>query len=212
MLKYLFFLLVIKPFIFLVLGVNVRNPETLPKDSPAIIIANHNSHIDTLLLMSLFSISKINKIRPVAAADYFCNTKFKKFIFEKLIGIIPIERKISKENISTLFGGIFNALDNNEIIIIYPEGTRGNDNKINKFKSGLAHIAKAYPNVPVIPIFVNGPDKILPKIDEILVPFISDVYIGEPLFYNKKSTMEFTEEIKEKVFELKAQHTQKETL
>ena len=212
MLKYLFFLLVIKPFIFLVLGVNVRNPETLPKDSPAIIIANHNSHIDTLLLMSLFSISKINKIRPVAAADYFCNTRFKKFIFEKLIGIIPIERKISKENISTLFGGIFNALDNNEIIIIYPEGTRGNDNKINKFKSGVAHIAKAYPNVPVIPIFINGPDKILPKIDEILVPFISDVYIGEPLFYNKKSTMEFTEEIKEKVFELKAQHTQKETL
>ena len=212
MLKYLFFLLVIKPFIFLVLGVNVRNPETLPKDSPAIIIANHNSHIDTLLLMSLFSISKINKIRPVAAADYFCNTKFKKFIFEKLIGIIPIERKISKENISTLFSGIFNALDNNEIIIIYPEGTRGNDNKINKFKSGVAHIAKAYPNVPVIPIFINGPDKILPKIDEILVPFISDVYIGEPLFYNKKSTMEFTEEIKEKVFELKAQHTQKETL
>lgn len=212
MLKYLFFLLVIKPFIFLVLGVNVRNTETLPKDGPAIIIANHNSHIDTLLLMSLFSISKINKIRPVAAADYFCNTKFKKFIFEKLIGIIPIERKISKENISTLFSGIFNALDNNEIIIIYPEGTRGNDNKINKFKSGVAHIAKAYPNVPVIPIFINGPDKILPKIDEILVPFISDVYIGEPLFYNKKSTMEFTEEIKEKVFELKAQHTQKETL
>ena len=212
MLKYLFFLLVIKPFIFLVMGVNFRNPETLPKDGPAIIIANHNSHIDTLLLMSLFSISKINKIRPVAAADYFCNTKFKKFIFEKLIGIIPIERKISKENISTLFGGIFNALDNNEIIIIYPEGTRGNDNKINKFKSGVAHIAKAYPNVPVIPIFINGPDKILPKIDEILVPFISDVYIGEPLFYNKKSTMEFTEEIKEKVFELKAQHTQKETL
>lgn len=212
MLKYLFFLLVIKPFIFLVLGVNVRNPETLPQDGPAIIIANHNSHIDTLLLMSLFSICKINKIRPVAAADYFCNTKFKKFIFEKLSGIIPIERKISKENISTLFSGIFNALDNNEIIIIYPEGTRGNDNKINKFKSGVAHIAKAYPNVPVIPIFINEPDKILPKIDEILVPFISDVYIGEPLFYNKKSTMEFTEEIKEKVFELKAQHTQKETL
>lgn len=212
MLKFLFFLLVIKPFIFLVLGVNVRNPETLPKDGPAIIIANHNSHIDTLLLMSLFSVSKINKIRPVAAADYFCNTKFKKFIFENLIGIIPIERKISKENISTLFSGIFNALDNNEIIIIYPEGTRGNDNKINKFKSGVAHIAKAYPNVPVIPIFINGPDKILPKIDAILVPFISDVYIGEPLFYNKKSTMEFTEEIKEKVFELKAQHTQKETL
>lgn len=212
MLKFLFFLLVIKPFIFLVLGVNVRNPETLPKDGPAIIIANHNSHIDTLLLMSLFSVSKINKIRPVAAADYFCNTKFKKFIFENLIGIIPIERKISKENISTLFSGIFNALDNNEIIIIYPEGTRGNDNKINKFKSGVAHIAKAYPNVPVIPIFINGPDKILPKIDAILVPFISDVYIGEPLFYNKKSTMEFTEEIKKKVFELKAQHTQKETL
>lgn len=212
MLKYLFFLLIIRPFIFLVLGVNVRNLKTLPQDGPAIIVANHNSHIDTLLLISLFSVNKINKIRPVAAADYFCNTKFKKFFFEKLIGIIPIERKISKENISSLFDGIFKALDNNEIIIIYPEGTRGNDNKISEFKSGVAHIAKAYPNVPVIPIFINGPDKILPKIDAILVPFISDVYIGEPMFYNNKSTLNFTKEIKEKVFELKALHTKKETL
>jgi len=212
MLKYLFFLLFVRPFIFFVLGVNVRKYENLPKNGPAIIIANHNSHIDTLLLMSLFPVGMINKIHPVAAADYFCNTKFKSFFFKTLIGIIPIERKITKENIKTLFNGIYDALDNKEIIIIYPEGTRGDDNKIGSFKTGIAHIAKQKPDTPIIPIYINGPDKILPKVDSLIVPFISDVYIGEQITYDNKSAQDFTAEIQQAVLNLKSLHTKKETL
>ncbi len=212
-LKYLFFLLIVKPFIFLVLGVNVRNTQYLPKCGPAVIIANHNSHIDTLLLMSLFNIEMINKIRPVAAADYFCNTKFKAFFFKTLIGIIPIMRTVDRTNIKHLFDGIYEALDNKDIVIIYPEGSRGNDNKITHFKSGIGHIMKNCPEIPVIPMYINGPDKILPKFDNLIVPFISDVYIGEPVYYDtNKSVKIFTEEIQEKVLELKLQHTKKEVL
>ena len=78
-LKYLFFLFIVKPYIHFVLGVNVNDADKLPKISagPSIIVANHNSHVDTLLLMSLFSLPQILKIHPVAAADYFCNTKLK---------------------------------------------------------------------------------------------------------------------------------------
>ena len=84
-LKYLLFLFIIKPFIYLVLGVNVSGVDNLPKvdRGASIIVANHNSHIDTLILMCLFNCSQILKIHPVAAADYFCNTKFKEFIFTK---------------------------------------------------------------------------------------------------------------------------------
>lgn len=212
--KYLLFFCFIKPFIYLVLGVNVTGIENLPKikKGASIIVANHNSHIDTLLLMCLFPCADILKIHPVAAADYFCNTKFKTFVFTKLLGIIPIQRKVRKATEEEIFKDINNALRNGETIIIYPEGTRGETNELAKFKSGVAHIARMNPEIPVIPMFINGPDRILPKGDFLWVPFISDVYAGEPLYYDGTSTKDFTEKIRYAVGELKIEHRRKEEL
>ncbi len=210
--KFLFFLLLVKPFIFFVLGINARDMDKLPKHGPAILVANHNSHIDTLLIMSLFPVSTIVKVHPVAAADYFCNTKLKSFIFKTLIGIIPIQRRVTKQSKEEMFKDINAALKNNEIVIIYPEGTRGEDNKIKDFKTGVAHIAKMNPEVPIIPMYINGPDKILPKIDAIIVPFISDIYIAEPVYYDDTTTKDFTLKIKSIVENLYLTHRRKETL
>ena len=212
--KYLFFLFIIKPYIYLILGVNVKGAENLPKVSkqPSIIVANHNSHVDTLLLMSLFSPSQILKIHPVAAADYFCNTKLKSFLFKTLIGLIPIKRKIGKTTKEELFREINDALRSGETIIIYPEGTRGNDNSIQSFKSGVSHIAAMNPDIPVIPIYINGPDRILPKGAFLWVPFIADVYISEPIKYDGTPTRVFTERIKAAVEALKEEHQRREEL
>ncbi len=212
--KYLLFLFIIKPFIYLGLGVNVSGINNLPKidKGASIIVANHNSHIDTLLLMSLFSCSQILKIHPVAAADYFCNTKFKQFVFTKLLGIIPISRKVQKATKEEIFKDINEKLREGETIIIYPEGTRGENNELNKFKSGIAHIAKMNPDIPVIPCYINGPDKILPKGAFLWVPFIADVYVAEPIYYNNTPTKEFTEQIRKVVENLKNEHKKKEEL
>ncbi len=206
LLKYLFYLIIVKPFIYIVLGVNVRNAQNLPKKGPAILIANHNSHIDTLILMSLFPIEMINKVNPVAAADYFFNTKFRRFVFKKLIGAIALKRHNKKFSKEDIFSEISQNLKDEHIIILYPEGTRGNDNEIQEFKNGIAHIAKANPDVPIIPIYINGPDKILPKYDYLLVPFISDIYVGERIWYDNSATKEFTHKVQNQILELKAQH------
>lgn len=214
-LKYWLFFLFIKPFIYLVLGVNVSGAENLPKidRGPYIIIANHNSHIDTMLLMSLFTSFQVLKIHPVAAADYFCNTKLKAFIFKRILGIIPIERKLRKVHEEELFKDINETLKDGHSIVIYPEGTRGKDNQLQKFKSGVAHIAKMNPKVPVVPFFLNGPDKILPKKDFIWVPFICDVYIGPHLYIREdETTKEFTARTQEAVAKLKEEHKRKEVL
>lgn len=214
-LKYWMFFLFIKPFIYLVLGVNVSGADNLPKidRGPYIIIANHNSHIDTMLLMSLFTSFQALKIHPVAAADYFCNTKLKAFFFKKVLGIIPIERKLRKIHEEELFKDINNALKSGHTIVIFPEGTRGEDNTLQKFKSGVAHIAKMNPNVPVVPFYLNGPDKILPKKDFIWVPFICDVYIGEHLYIKpEETTKEFTARTEAAVTKLKEEHKRKEVL
>lgn len=204
--KYLFYLLIVKPFVYIVLGVNVRNAQNIPRKGPAILIANHNSHIDTLILMSLFPIEMINKVNPVAAADYFFNTKFRRFVFKNLIGSIALKRHCEKFYREDIFSELTQKLKEEHIIILYPEGTRGNDNEIQEFKNGIAHIAKANPEVPIIPIYINGPDKILPKYDNLIVPFISDIYVGEKIFYDNSATKEFTHTLQDKILELKLQH------
>ena len=185
-LKYILFCFIIKPFIYLIFGVNVSGIDNLPKiaKGASIIVANHNSHIDTLLLMSLFSSFQTIKIHPVAAADYFCNTKLKEFIFTKILGIIPISRKVKKASKEEIFKDINEKLRAGETIIIYPEGTRGETSELTKFKTGVAHIAKMNPQIPVIPCYINGPDRILPKGTFLWVPFIADVYISEPIYYD----------------------------
>ena len=86
--KYLFFLVCVRPFVHIVFGVNVKNPHNLPLSGPAILVANHNSHIDTLVLMCLFTIAQVLKVNPVAAEDYFFNTRFRSFVFKTLLGAI----------------------------------------------------------------------------------------------------------------------------
>jgi len=182
MLRTLFYLLIVKPLVLVMLGIHVRGREHLPLSGPAIIVANHNSHLDTMALMSLFPLSVINKVRPVAAADYFMCNRFIKWFALNIAGIIPIHRKV-KEAEGNIFTPIIEALDNGSIVIIFPEGTRGEPETLSKLKNGTARLLSERPDVPVIPVFFHGLGKCLPKGEVILVPFFIDAFIGEPLHW-----------------------------
>ena len=181
LLRLLFFAVFVRPLTFLVLGLNIRGRKHLPVDGPAIIVANHNSHLDTLVLMSLFPLENLRKVHPVAAADYFLTGKFISWFSQKIIGIIPLSRKMSHKNRDP-FSPIKRALDRGEIIIFFPEGSRGSPEEMTPIKSGIAHLVKDHPHVPIVPVFLSGLGKALPKGDPILVPFHVDVKIGEPIF------------------------------
>ncbi|GAB4184706.1 MAG: lysophospholipid acyltransferase family protein [Simkaniaceae bacterium] len=150
----------------------------MPRKGPAIVIANHNSHLDAVVLMSLFPLKSLGKIHPIAAADYFLANRFLKWFSTKIIGIIPFKRKVCREN---PFEEVEKALKREEIIIFFPEGTRGEAEKLSSLKNGIAHLAKKFPEVPIIPIFLHGLGKALPKGDPILVPFLIDIVIGNAL-------------------------------
>jgi 1-acyl-sn-glycerol-3-phosphate acyltransferase len=203
MLRILFYLLVVKPLVLLILGINARGREHLPLTGPAIVVANHNSHLDTMALMSLFPLSLINKVRPVAAADYFlCNRCIKWFALN-IAGIIPIERK-AKDTSGNLFNPVIAALDAGSIVIIFPEGTRGEPETMGRMKNGIAHLLSERPDVPVIPVFFYGLGKCLPKGEVILVPFFVDTFIGKPLHWQGSRAL-FMEQLAKTMSELQSQ-------
>ena len=177
-----FFLLIVRPLILIVIGLNIFNQKNLPMTGPAIIAPNHNSHLDTLTLLSIWPLTKLNKVRPVAAADYFLSNPIMAWFSLNVIGIIPIERKRSNETDDPLASSS-TALDQGNILIIFPEGSRGLPEIMDNFKSGISRLAERHPEVPIIPIFMHGLGKSLPKGDFVFVPFFCDVFIGDPIYW-----------------------------
>ncbi len=194
LLKILFFGLIIKPIVLIVLGLNIRGRDKLPVTGPAVIVANHNSHLDTMVLMSLYPLSKINKVRPVAAADYFLSSGgFLAWLSLKCIGIIPMDRSGSgaREN---LFKGCHEALDNGEILILFPEGSRGKPEQMSEIKKGVYHLVRNRADTKVTPVMMHGLGRALPRGEALFVPFNCDVVIGDEIEVTEKS-VDFVETI-----------------
>ena len=186
LLKILFVAIIVKPVILIILGLNIQGRQKLPLKGPAIIAANHNSHLDTLVMFSLYPLSKVHKLRPVAAADYFLANPVIAWFSLNVVGIIPLSRTGSVRD--DLFKDCHKALDNGDILLIFPEGTRGEPEKTSKLKKGLYYLCKDRTDTKIIPVMTHGLGRTLPRGEALFVPFNCDVVIGDelPEFDNSK--------------------------
>ena len=183
--KVLFFALLIKPIIFVILGLNIKGRSKLPK-SKAVIAANHNSHLDTLVLMSLYPLRDLYKVRPVAAADYFMRNPVVAWLSINCLGIIALDRSGSSSQ-DELFNECRVALAKGEVLILFPEGSRGTPEKMTKLKKGLFYLLKDQNNVAVTPVAMQGLGLALPKGEALFVPLNCDVAVGDSIEINENS-------------------------
>ena len=177
-LRWIFYGVIIQPILMIILGFNARNIERLKPKGAHLIAANHNSHLDAMVLVSLFKLSDLPKIKVVAAKDYFCRTPLMTWFSINVIGIIPIDRKGGTNN---PVQPIIDALEENYTVIIFPEGSRGIPEQQAPLKYGITIILEEKPEVEITPVYMYGLGKALPRGEALLVPFVCDVNIGEPI-------------------------------
>ena len=155
-------------------------------DEQCIVVANHNTHLDIMVLFRLFSLGRVNNVRTVAAEDYFgrgLKGKFACYLFN----IILVERQPAGRD--DPLRPVTKALEAGYSIIVFPEGTRGEPGIIEHFKSGVGKLALTFPQLPVYPAILLGAEKTLPKNKYIPVPFSISLELLDPL-YGKNYDME----------------------
>jgi 1-acyl-sn-glycerol-3-phosphate acyltransferase len=175
--------LLFRPIARLMFGLNKIGAENLPTQGPAIIVANHNSHVDTLVLLCIFPSRLIGKLRPVAAADHFLGDPVSSWFSRRVVGIIPLKRVGAQKGEDVLAQAKV-ALADGDILIVFPEGTRGAPEEIGAFKAGVARLAEAAPNAPIVPIYIQGAGRALPRGSKIPVPFDITIVIGKALKFS----------------------------
>ena len=197
---YAFHVGVVRPLLRFGTGVRYRRPNLLP-DGPCLVVANHNSHLDAPTLMSMFSLRRLARVHPVAAADYFGSSWFMRTLAMLLMNGIPIERKpVRGEDPLAPLAELLRA---GETLILFPEGSRGEAGVVAKFRSGVGRLIQELPELAVVPVYLAGPERIWPRGEMVPVPFHVDVHIGKARRYaSRGDARDIAEEVRQDVLAL----------
>lgn len=203
-LRSLLLILIARPIALFMTGADVAHRERLPRCGPAIVAANHSSHVDTLLLLAIFPSKALSRVRPAAAADYFLRDPVIGWFSRRVIGIVPVARAKAGTGEDVL-APAREALAAGDIVVVFPEGTRGEGetDEMGQLKGGVARLAEAFPEAPVIPVWIQGAGRVLPKGELVPVPMNCAVLVGEALHW-QGSRPAFMEALREALLALKA--------
>jgi 1-acyl-sn-glycerol-3-phosphate acyltransferase len=126
-----------------------------------IIISNHASHLDATSITSAIPKRYWLDLYIAAAKDYFFSNPFFTFFSQHCLGAIPIDRKDRKGEAINLILRLLNELER-IWLIIFPEGTRSPDGKVQAFKKGVSIFAERS-GVPILFLYIEGNRKLWPK-------------------------------------------------
>ena len=172
---------VMRAFLRLFVGVRFTSARFLLDEKQFIIVANHNSHLDTMTILSSLPRSIIHKVKPVAAADHFGQTPLKTRLSNFFVNTLLIQRKRDKENPENdPVNRMVQALDAGYSLILFPEGTRGEPEVQQPLKPGVALVLTQRPHIKYVPAYMKGMGKAMPKHDSLIVPFASSIVFGQP--------------------------------
>ena len=192
-------------FLKIIIGLKYYNQQVLRKKKQFILIANHNSHMDTMAIMSSMPYRYIHKVHPLAAEDFFGGSRFKEILMKYMVNatLIPRKRANSDEDIDPI-QVMSNLLKKGRSIIIYPEGSRGSPGVMLDFKKGIGYLVKKNPTVDVIPVYLDGLHKTLPKGRSLILPYNCRIIFGDPINFDSFDLEDIIDDAEKAIHKVKS--------
>jgi 1-acyl-sn-glycerol-3-phosphate acyltransferase len=159
---------------------NVVGRENLPTDRSFVLVANHNSHLDTLCLLSALPLGMLHRAFPAAARDYFFVGVPGLFAAAVVANALPFDRRTDIRESLTLCRELLENPGN--ALLIFPEGTRSATGEVGEFKAGIGLLTAAGRH-PVVPCYLQGSEEALPKGSWFPRPRRLQLIIGKPRTY-----------------------------
>ncbi|WP_369256310.1 lysophospholipid acyltransferase family protein [Streptomyces sp. R35] len=187
MFYYLLKYVLLGPLLRLVFRPRIEGLEHIPSSGPAIVAGNHLSFSDHFLMPAVLK----RRITFLAKAEYFTGPGIKGRLtaaFFRSAGQIPVDRSGKEAGQAAIREGL-GVLRKEELLGIYPEGTRSHDGRLYKGKVGVAVMALRA-QVPVIPCAMIGtfeaqpPGQVIPNFRRVVIRF------GKPMDFSRYAGME----------------------
>ncbi len=162
-------------------GVRAVWPEGGLPSGPCVFFGNHVSHGDFALIWSVLPLSLRDRTRPVAGADYWEKDALRRYVGRRVVRGVLIERDPAKRTLDPI-AQMSDVLRAGESLILFPEGTRNlTDAPLLPLKSGLFHLGKMHPEIPLVPVWIDNLHRVLPKGELLPVPLLCTARFGAPI-------------------------------
>jgi len=163
----------------LLIGASARWESPPDLSRQRIYFANHTSHMDTLAIIAALPPAARVNVKPVAAADYWGKNRFLSYIAQRGLNAVLIERNATAGK--NVMEPIFDVVQAGHSIIFFPEGTRSAQALPGEFKSGLYRLSEQFPDVELVPIYLENLHRSMPKGKHVPLPILCTIRIGNPL-------------------------------
>ena len=160
-------------------GIQAQWVGCQPGEAQRIYFANHTSHMDVALVFAALPARIRKTTRPVAASDYWNRGIARQYIIHRIFRAVVIDRTLSDKAANPI-APMLEAIDQGESLILFPEGTRGRGEEVQPFKCGIFHLAKARPNVELVPVWIDNSYRVMPKGTCVPIPLLCSAVFGEP--------------------------------
>lgn len=153
-----------------------------PVEGQCLYFANHSSHLDTVAIWSALPPRQRARVRPVAARDYWNRPGLRRWLSGSVLRAILIDRNRDLPDADPL-QPVRDALRQGDSLILFPEGTRSSERLPQRFRSGLFQLAAEFPQVQLVPVYLDTLHRSLPKgaLLPLPLPLYCNVNFGAPL-------------------------------
>jgi 1-acyl-sn-glycerol-3-phosphate acyltransferase len=129
---------------------------------PVVFVANHNSHMDTPVILRALPGRFRRRTAVAAAADYFYDKRRKALSASLVFGTVPLDRNSGAGVGPAQTAHLDRLIGDGGSLLVFAEGTRSRDGRVGRLRSGAALLAIEH-HLPIVPIYVSGTREAMPR-------------------------------------------------